>query len=262
LFVPTPGTLPQAATAPMPLCTPFGCRRAQALRAVESQLPGRTLLPGSGRRSCGACCPVPPQNTSAPSLPRSESNREGKKETHPFRLISAYHRHPRMLLLHQRQHIRRCQVALTLQCCEFSERRATAGVELAESTTLLVHDGSGCSQRALSAPSTVRESGKERTTSVVSFRYVVSVKHLVVIRLSERIRVPCSERQVAFEVRFEAGERVLSEEGGGAVLADDGDEVGEAGHLAVNGARESVTGGKGGKGRARKERTSHGKAPP
>lgn len=72
-----------------------------------------------------------------------------------------------------------------------------------------------------------------RTASVVAFGGVVGVQDPVVVGSSERVRVAGAEGEVALEVGFEAGEGECREERGGAVFADDRDEVREAGHLAA-----------------------------
>lgn len=69
-----------------------------------------------------------------------------------------------------------------------------------------------------------------RTAAVVSLGDVVRVQDFVVVRLAEGIGVARPECQIALEVGLETGERERAQQGGGAGLAHDGDEVGEAGH--------------------------------
>lgn len=75
--------------------------------------------------------------------------------------------------------------------------------------------------------------GARRTASVIALRYVIRVEDLVVIRRPKRIRVPRAEGEVAFQIRFQPGEREGREKRRRAILTHARDEVREAGRLAA-----------------------------
>lgn len=71
------------------------------------------------------------------------------------------------------------------------------------------------------------------TTSVVTLGDVVSVEDLVVVRLSQRIRVACAEGKIPFQLRLKPDEGETGDQTRLIVLAEDRDEMSETREFAV-----------------------------
>lgn len=66
------------------------------------------------------------------------------KITHPVGLISGNNREPSMVLRHERQSVRRCEIAVALKSRHLLIWHARQAHKLAQPSGFLIHDGARC----------------------------------------------------------------------------------------------------------------------